>query len=1043
MTENIFDNNRRFILKDYKNQKPFTNFLPGIAGFEGIPMWVFYVNRGQAITSFGIGSKDQSIMEFYPANKAYRNNSQLGFRTFIKLKSNNLIIQPFSNNISAPATMYIGRDEVEIEQVIEDHKLQINVLYYTLPNENFAGLIRKITITNLSERNKEIEIIDGMPVIVSSGVTNDTMKQMTRTAEAWMEVFELENGTPFYRVRSSMSDFAKVDDIKSGNFAISFTRNQDKISKQHPIVDPTIIFDQDTSFTNPINFINQTYDQLRKKKQRTVGQLPSAFFIDSISIKANNKVEIYTLIGNLDDESKLSETTSIITPEFLDQKLVETRELSREITSVIETETSNPQFDAYLKQTYLDNVLRGGMPIKLSKNSPPYHVYSRKHGDPERDYNFFYLAPEIYSQGNGNYRDVNQNRRNDIYFYPQVESYNLKFFLSLIQLDGYNPLIVKGLIFHLDENDYINLLHENPKLVKIDYVLKKTFTPGSLKNSLLKNKIHDDKLFKQIMDLAKPIIDVEHGEGFWTDHWTYNIDLLETFLAIYPDKIQKEIFEDHDIPWFKNYTQVLPRTKRYQVTEEGLRQYQSVLENENLLNEMNQKGINAKWEKIHSSAFEKLLFLVLIKLLTLDPSGTGVEMEAGKPGWYDALNGMPGLLGSSVSESFEVIRLSRLLAKLLKEISDDILISLPIEIGQLLLDLISLIENKGISNIEFWNQSNQIKESYRERIYQEVSGDKKDYTKQKITEYLNKIVNFLDQLENKITSTNTDLAPTYFHFEADIKQNDFLITEETIRKLTFERIDMPLFLEGIVHQLRIANKKEAQNIYKKIRKSPLFDKKLKMYKVNASLLSKNNKIGRAYAFPSGWLENESIWLHMEYKYLLELLRNELYEQFFEDIQNAFIPFQPVERYGRSPLENSSFITSSAFPVEDLHGNGFVARLSGSTAELLTIWFEMFVGTNPFKVKNDKLILEFKPKLPDWLFNQNDEISFMFLGKTKVIYHNPHKINTWNAKIKKINIAFPDLNIDIDSNIIPSTYAKDIRDGLIKKIYIELGNKNEK
>ena len=52
MTENIFDNNGRFILKDYKNQKPFTNFLPGIAGFEGIPMWVFYVNRGQANHQF-------------------------------------------------------------------------------------------------------------------------------------------------------------------------------------------------------------------------------------------------------------------------------------------------------------------------------------------------------------------------------------------------------------------------------------------------------------------------------------------------------------------------------------------------------------------------------------------------------------------------------------------------------------------------------------------------------------------------------------------------------------------------------------------------------------------------------------------------------------------------------------------------------------------------------------------------------------------------------------------------------------------------------
>ena len=31
-------------------------------------------------------------------------------------------------------------------------------------------------------------------------------------------------------------------------------------------------------------------------------------------------------------------------------------------------------------------------------------------------------------------------------------------------------------------------------------------------------------------------------------------------------------------------------------------------------------------------------------------------MEANKPNWYDALNGLPGLLGSSISETFEVKR---------------------------------------------------------------------------------------------------------------------------------------------------------------------------------------------------------------------------------------------------------------------------------------------------------------------------------------------------------------------------------------------------
>jgi hypothetical protein len=35
----------------------------------------------------------------------------------------------------------------------------------------------------------------------------------------------------------------------------------------------------------------------------------------------------------------------------------------------------------------------------------------------------------------------------------------------------------------------------------------------------------------------------------------------------------------------------------------------------------------------------------------------GIEMEAGRPGWYDALNGLPGLFGSSMPETYELLRL--------------------------------------------------------------------------------------------------------------------------------------------------------------------------------------------------------------------------------------------------------------------------------------------------------------------------------------------------------------------------------------------------
>jgi hypothetical protein len=133
---------------------------------------------------------------------------------------------------------------------------------------------------------------------------------------------------------------------------------------------------------------------------------------------------------------------------------------------------------------------------------------------------------------------------------------------------------------------------------------------------------------------------------------------------------------------------------------------------------------------------------------------------------------------------------------------------------------------------------------------------------------------------------------------------------------------------------------------------------------------------------------------MEYKYLLELLNAGLYDAFFADFKRALVPFLDPATYGRSPLENSSFIVSSAHPDARLHGRGFVARLSGSTAEFLSIWHTMMVGKQPFHLQDGALHLTLRPVLPGWLFDARDQVRFTFLGETPVVYHNPGRKDTF-------------------------------------------------
>ena len=49
-------------------------------------------------------------------------------------------------------------------------------------------------------------------------------------------------------------------------------------------------------------------------------------------------------------------------------------------------------------------------------------------------------------------------------------------------------------------------------------------------------------------------------------------------------------------------------------------------------------------------------------------------------------------------------------------------------------------------------------------------------------------------------------------------------------------------------------------------------------------------------------------------------------------------------YGRPPIECSSFIATSAHPDKTIHGQGYLARLSGSTAEFLRLVVGEYTAT---------------------------------------------------------------------------------------------------
>jgi hypothetical protein len=1054
--------NGEFVIENYNYSKPFSNFFPGIAGKYGIPMWTFYVNRGQAISSFGVKDKDHAILEFLPANKAWQLVSSQGFRTFIKVFSGNktAFYEPFHNGFSnlgynLTNKMLISPSGLALEETNISLGLKVKVEYFNIPSDNYAGLTRIVKIENTGNKDKTIELVDGLPQIVPFGTNNFFLKKMSRTIEGWMGVENLKNNAPFYRLKVDPADRPEVTHINEGNFYLGFYFEGGNAKLSRPIVDPGLLFGEVTDFALPANFV-------RSKKfappinTDVNSKTPCAFSFITFKLNRKSEKTVYSVIGYMRDIQTLNKSIpKIASLSYLKEKEKENKRVIESLTQEAFTSSGSRAFDLYAQQTYLDNLMRGGYPLTF-KSGKTFYIYSRKHGDPERDYNKFQISPTYFSQGNGNYRDLNQNRRNDIWFNPEIKEENVVSLFNLIQLDGFNPLVVKGASFSLKDRqnfkDELSMICRGPDVEKIIAFLGKSFSPGELILFIEDNKIKLSSSYEELLELVISSSlknnEAEHGEGFWTDHWHYNLDLLSRYLKIYPEKLKEIVFTERVFTFFDNSEIVKPRNEKYVLYNGKPRQLHSVT-CDNLKKEMLHKRhelphlvrAHAGSGQIYQTTLiNKLLCLLANKFASLDPSGVGIEMESDKPNWFDALNGLPALFGSSLCETFELKRLCLFIKSSIQASGIDQLnvteeiYSLLSKLGRLTSDSL----NNAIDDYAWWDACHSSKENYRELTKMGVIGNEPQVSSRELIGFID---TFLKKIELGILKARDEKNKVYCGYFINEVVEYNIIGDHFIKPVKFRQTRLPLFLEAQVHALRLTeNEQEARLIHESTKKSGLFDKKLKMYKVTSSLGSMPEDIGRARVFTPGWLENESIWLHMEYKYLLELLKAGLNEEFYSDFKNALIPFQKPERYGRSILENSSFLVSSVFPDKSLHGNGFVARLSGSTAEFLEIWLIMNAGANPFFIDNNRLSLKFGPRLAGWLFDKKGDYSFNFLGKIRVVYHNPKRKDTFGknaAQIVKIILWDKDNPVEFNSSVIPAPYSDSVRSRQIGKIDIYL------
>jgi hypothetical protein len=999
----------------YDEAPGFCSFLPGVAGLNGVPLWCMYVNRAQAVVSFGVSDKDHPIAEFLPATWAYQLVSTQGFRTFCRV--NGAFYEPFQrvgDQSTCSRSMRIEADRLSLREEHFGHGLAFGVRYWGLVNRPVPALVRELRITNSGASPLDVEVLDGLPVIQPAGVGDAALKQMRHITEAYAQVRLLAGGVPYYATKVQTHDEAEVREVTDGNFYAGWVVKGNRLEPVEPIVDPDIVFGDAADLLTPYLFVREAMPD--RDAQVWENRLACALVPCEAHLAPGQSLRLFSLAGHAPAEGMVEHLCGeFATAADFEAAASESGRLMSELTRPAWMVSAEPVLDAYARQNYLDNVLRGGIPVMLPSEGGdvPVHVYSRRHGDLERDYNYFVLPPYPLSSGAGNYRDICQNRRCDVWFYPEVADSEIRAFLGLIQADGYNPLGISGYLWQVPEGSSIDHLCPSTDaraVAEFRAIAARPFAPGELAAWCDRHAVdlrdRDDWLRGMLSGCPAELTASGHEGGYWTDHWTYIVDLLEAYAGIWPERVRSMLTERADVGWFDEGACVLPRREKYMRRAAGPLQLGAVGDGE-------PRAVPLP----PVTPFGKLCALLALKAVSLDSAGRGIEMEAGRPGWNDSMNGLPGLFGSSTCETAEAARLALWLRD---EVFDPPDTLLPIEVADFVEQVVADLECDAYD----WDRAASLRETFRERLHVGASAELRNVPGRLLGRLLAGVQRrMLEGVEGAVAEA-TGLMHTYYRAEPldaapslgeDGRERVDPATGSPLLEITsFAHTPLPLFLEGQVHRLRLlkGREDEARQVYEAVRASGMFDEALQMYKMSECLASEPAGIGRARTFSRGWFENESVWLHMSYKYLIELLRCGLHEEFFRDARTMLVPFMDPAVYGRSVLENSSFIASSANPDPNTHGRGFIARLSGSTAEFIHIWLLLTAGERPFREARDGIRLQLEPVLPAAWFTCDAQqmqwrgkpadlpanaLGCALLGDILLVYHNEERRDTFGEQ----------------------------------------------
>ena len=525
------------------------------------------------------------------------------------------------------------------EETRDDLGLRMRVTWQT---GGRFGIVRTSELTNVGDRSREIELLDGFVNVLPAGVDVDTQNRLSNLLDAYKRSeSDPRTGLGMFWLSSRLTDLAEPSESLYANVAwhvglgdvdhLVSTRQLPTFRRGGPVVAERDVRGQRGAYL--------VHDRisLAPGEQRTWS------VVGDVDQDAAKVVELRDLLAGPDDLAALLEEDVRANRVELDRILASSDGLQS---------TGEELATAHHTANVLFNVMRGGIPAKgylieagdvlafiedrspataercaallgdmpeqmtigqllegaRASRDPDLHrmaleylplTFSRRHGDPSRPWNKFQIAlrdehgdPQLYFQGN--WRDIFQNWEALAWSFPEYLESMVAVFLDATTADGYNPYRISrsGVDWEVPEP-------ENP--------------------------------FANI--------------GYWSDHQIiYLLRLLETSAQFHPgrldDMLDAAIFTHADVPYrIADYDQILVdpfETITFDEDHEALVEARVAR-----LGGDGRLVHGADGELVRVTLAEKLLLLLLAKLVNLVPDG-GIWMNTQRPEWNDANNALVG-----------------------------------------------------------------------------------------------------------------------------------------------------------------------------------------------------------------------------------------------------------------------------------------------------------------------------------------------------------------------------------------------------------------